>query len=254
MIVGTPASRELCEEIAQLTDTVILGYSRGKDTIAAYLWLKQFFPRIITFYNDPLPIGTLGIVERSIRYQEEKLGIEIERVYDDSLMLSLGNLIYQHVELEDALDALEFHKHAYDRNVVVELLRAKHRIPNAWVAWGISMLDSPFRRCQNKLRVGFVAEKKAFYPLMDWSRQQIIQTVEDAGVLLGEEYRLANRSIGGALNGKHLDRMLEQYPDDFKRLEDVYPLIRAGMARGKFRAMHFAGIETDAESPEDVAE
>ena len=191
-------------------------------------------------------------VERSIAYQEEKLGIKIERIVDEDLLRSLGNLILQPVEREDAIDALELHKHAYDRNTIVDLLRAKYRAPGAWCAWGISMLDSPFRRAQNKLRVGFVDEKQVFYPICDWSRQGIISTVANAGILLPEDYHLANRSLGGALNGKHLKRMLEQYPEDFKRLEIVYPLVRAIMARQQFRAMHFADMETATEETEET--
>ena len=44
MIIGTIESRALCKKIAKLTDTIVMGYSRGKDTLAAVVWTKLLLP------------------------------------------------------------------------------------------------------------------------------------------------------------------------------------------------------------------
>jgi len=233
MIVGTPSSRKLCEQIASKADTVVFGFSRGKDTLAAVPWLKEFFPRVILFHVDGCP--GLSFVERSLRYYESFFNQAIHRCYSGDLFTSIANLVYQPVEDEDAIDAMSLMDQDISTDRVAELIRDQHADGSAWIAWGISCADSIIRRSQAKYRTGINEAKRVFYPCFDWRREHVMQSINATGVKLPEDYRMACRSFATPLNMRHLARMREMYPDDFERVKFFYPFIEASLARNEFR-------------------
>lgn len=238
MIVGTPASRKLCAEIASKTDTVVLGFSRGKDSVAAWLWLREFFPRVISFHVDGCP--GLGFVERSLAYYERFFGATIERCYARDLFESLANMVYQPVEDEDWIDGLELMNVAAGNDEIAERIRDKHDLGHAWMAWGISSADSIVRRSQKKYREGVNEAKRVFYPCFDWHREHVLQAIAAGGARLPEDYLLCNRSIASVMNLRGLERMRDTMPDEFERVKFWYPFIEASLARNEFRRLHRA--------------
>ena len=69
-VVGTEASRRLCEEISSMTGgRCLLGFSRGKDSIAAWLYLRGFFSEVIPFHCSSIP--HLSFVDESLDYYED---------------------------------------------------------------------------------------------------------------------------------------------------------------------------------------
>lgn len=239
MIVGTPETRKLCEQIAERTKTVVFGFSRGKDTLAAVPWLKEFFPRVILFHVDGCP--GLSFVERSLTFYEDWFGQKIHRCYSSDLFLSLATLIYQPVEDEDAIDRLNMLDIGRSNDVLAELIRDREADGTAWIAWGISAADSIVRRSQAKYRIGMNEPKRVFYPCFNWARQHVMQSIHATGVPLPEDYRMACRSFSTPLNMRHLARMREMYPDDFERVKLIYPFIEASLARNEFRRSALAG-------------
>ena len=233
MIVGTPASRTLCEQIAKKTETVVFGFSRGKDTLAAVPWLKEFFPRVILFHVDGCP--GLSFVERSLAYYEDWYQQPIHRCYSGDLFTSIASLIYQPVEDEDAIDALHLDDYDIGTDKLAELIRDREADGTAWIAWGISSADSIVRRSQEKYRSGINEPKRVFYPCFDWRREHVMQSIHATGVNLPEDYRMACRSFATPLNPRHLARMREMYPEDFARVKFFYPFIEAPLARNAFR-------------------
>src|ERR1051326_7362698 len=183
MLLGTPASRRVCQEVASLSgDTILLGFSRGKDCIAAWLWLLEFFPRIIPFHCAAVP--GLGFVDQSLTYYEQVFGTPIERFVSGDFYKALSQLVYQPIEDEDWIDALDLEHHTME--AIVRALRRKHGCPQAWVAWGISKNDSISRRATPEIRTGKRESTKALYPCFDWPRDQILAVIEEAGIRLPE--------------------------------------------------------------------
>lgn len=236
MIIGTIESRALCKKIAKLTDTVVMGYSRGKDTLAAVVWLKEFFPRLILFYDDACP--GLGIAERSLAEMEQRFGVTIERTVCQSLFESLGSMIYQPIEDEELIDGMRFNEYPMSRDRTAELIRDKYDVGHAWIAWGISREDSIVRKSQKKYREGINEAKRVFYPCFDWRRENVLQAITSSNLNLPEDYLLSSRSFASPLNPRGLLRMKEKFPEDFERVKFFYPFIEAALARNEFRRNH----------------
>lgn len=233
-VAGTPASRRLCQEISQQTGGVtLLGCSRGKDSLAAWLWLREFFPRIIPFHCASVP--HLSFVDESLAALEEHFGTPIERVLSGDTSAAVAALLYQPFEDEAAIDALDLWD--YGNLDVAELLREKHGVPRAWCAFGINQSDSIDRRVYVRQQQGRSPRNRTFYPCFDWPAAMILDVVRASGVRLPGDYRLANRSLSGMPSPRHLERMESVYPEDFARVETVFPFIRATRARNEFRRM-----------------
>jgi hypothetical protein len=98
------------------------------------------------------------------------------------------------------------------------------------------MTDSIDRRIYVKKNQGRNEERKTFYPCFDWSKKQILKAIDDFGIKLPGDYKLANRSLAGIPNYRHLFRMEEIFPQDIKKIELWFPFIRAQLARNEFRA------------------
>lgn len=253
MLVGTPESRELCQKVAQRTDTVLLGFSRGKDSIATVLWLKEFFPRIILFHKDGCP--GMPFVDRSLAYYEGVFDLEIDRCYPSDLFTYIGGMRYQLIEDEDFIDDLDLGQFIYDHDDLTAWIRAKHKAPHAWLAWGLSYKDNLMRAVRTNLRDGWIEDAQVFYPIFDWTRNDILGAIETSGVKLPEDYHYANRSFNDMVNSRHFERMATQSPKDWEAVKTVFPLIDAARARLEFRNMHFAAkAAADAGTDEAAAE
>lgn len=204
------------------------------NSIAAWLWMLEFFPRIIPFCVDGCP--GLEFVERSLAYYEKAFGTPIERCVSQTLLAAIADLVYQPFEDEEWIDKMDFTV-GMSNDELAETIRDKHDVGHAWIAWGISAADSIVRRSQQKYRDGMVESKRVFYPCTDWKRENVLQAINASEFKLPEDYLFANRSFVSPLNPRHLKRLREQRPDEFERIKFFYPLIEASLARNEFRTM-----------------
>ena len=235
---GTPESRSLCEAIAAATGGVcFLGFSRGKDSIAAWLYLRKFFSRIIPFHCASVP--GLSFVDESLRYYEKAFGTSILRFMDGAVTAAIDNLIWQPPGSEDEVNAMELWH--FDKHDIIETLQKEMNLPRAWCAFGINLSDSIDRRIYVSKNKGRNPERMTFYPCWDWSKAQIVQTVRVAGLNLPADYRMAARSMAAVPSYRHLLRMEAMFPEDFRRVEAAFPMIRAELARQWFREKTAAG-------------
>lgn len=230
-VVGTEASRRLCEEISSMTGgRCLLGFSRGKDSIAAWLYLRGFFSEVIPFHCSSIP--HLSFVDESLDYYEDVFKTKIIRCLSGEITSAMADLIYQPLEDEDTIDSMELWE--YNNHDIINLLQKQYG-HDLWCAFGINITDSIDRRIYVQKNQGRNEERKTFYPCFDWSKKQIMQTVDEAGIKLPGDYRLANRSLAGLPNFRHLCRMEEVFPQDMEKIELWFPFIRAQLARNEFR-------------------
>jgi len=229
--VETQESRRLCEHVSLTTGgTCFLAFSRGKDSIAAWLYLRRFFARIIPFHICVVP--GLSFVDQSLSYYEQWFGTQILRLQCGATTGEILSLVYQEPGAETYVDACDLWH--YERPHIVEVLRSHFNLPNAFVAYGISGGDSIIR----KMYIGerhYSSERKTFYPCFDWSPTMIIRLISSQGLKLPKDYFLSDRSFATIRNLRALYRMLNLYPGDFSKIETVFPLIRACFARNEFR-------------------
>jgi len=226
------ASSRLCAEISRISGGVcFLGFSRGKDSIAAWLRLKQFFHTIIPFHCASVP--GLAFVDDSLVYYERVFETTILRFMDGACLDGVGNLFWQPPGSEEAVNALELWQ--FDKHDIIDYLRREMNLPEAWCAFGINMTDSLDRRIWVEKAGGRNDNYKTFYPCYDWKKVQIVQVIKEAGIMLPKDYTAANRTFAGLPAYRHLAHMREWAPDDYERLKLLYPMVEAELARQEFR-------------------
>lgn len=242
MLSGTPLTRRLCEEISSISGGVcILGMSRGKDSLAAWVWLEQFFTRIIPFHSAMVP--HLRIADESLAHYEKQFGTKIERALHGSFPWALYNLVYQPIWDDDEIEAMKLK--TWTNSDIAQILREKYNVPQAWAAYGINMVDSLSRRVRIKAKgiedggAKHVAGK-TFYPCFDWTREMILEAIRYRGLSLPRDYLVTNRTLAEIPSCKEIELLEEVCPEDFKRLEAAYPLMRAMLCRNEFRKMKLA--------------
>jgi hypothetical protein len=231
---GTPASDALCRSVRERSGpAVLLGFSRGKDSVAAWLQLRRFFDVVVPFHCASVP--HLSFVDASLSYYEAKLGAPIERFVDSTTLSALHSLTFQPPGAEREIEELEVWE--YSKHDLAQLLRDRYAVPDAYCAYGISAADSIDRRVGVADCGGRHDSVRTFYPCFDWPKPMILSWIEHHGLRLADDYRLANRSLAGFPTVRHLEAMERLYPDDLARVEEMFPLCRAAIARNHFRRL-----------------
>mgnify|MGYP006958205024 CR=1 FL=1 len=67
-------------------------------------------------------------------------------------------------------------------------------------------------------------KNKTFYPCWDWPRENLLETIYDAGLVLAPEYKYTKRSMGGIPSATYNKVMMEHFPRDWELTKKWYPL------------------------------
>ena len=253
---STPETDSLCKEIAKKTNGVcFLGFSRGKDSVCAWLYLRKFFRTVIPFHCCLAP--NLRFSEQALKYYEYEFETHILRMQDSSLHADIRRLVYQFGMDEKLIDVYGFYD--YNKHDIMDLLRKLYALPNAWCAFGINASDSIERRIYVQNIQGKNPQHKTFYPCWNWPHDKIISTCKESGLKLAPEYNFVNRSIAGMPSVYWLEELRRNYPDDYAKIERWYPLCWASIMRMEYRNKlneenEDKGEKSDGEDSEKSAE
>lgn len=243
MFKGTPESEKLCRLISKLTDGVtLLAFSRGKDSSASWLYLRNYFDTIIV-YTDVIVPG-LKFVERSLQYFENFFDTKIHRFYGGE-SFSRGMRLYQFQQFSDLdlIDSVPIFSDWDYKGVTAGWMLAESlglEYDKNWIAMGFSMYDSLDRMGWVKRVKGKHDKYRTFYPCWNWKPSQIREYIKQHGLSLSEDYLLTNRSIDDLPTERNLIKMKELYPDDYETCKLWFPMIESQIARQEFRKLHLS--------------
>ena len=234
---STPATDDLCRDIARKSNGVcFLGFSRGKDSLCAWLQCLKFFHTVIPVHCASYPClkhstETLDYYEKAMSADPVK-PVHILRMVGEELQMCLRRGMYQ--TADDLEEMEELDGDDYSKLDVIEELRYHFNLPKAWCAFGIAMSDSIDRRIYITKTKGRNASNQSFYPCYDWPRAEIIKAVRESGVRLSGEYRHTSRSLGGVPSDVCNRISKEHYPEDWNRIQAIYPLCWAKTIRERY--------------------
>ena len=141
-IPGVKPSQVLRDELRG--ETVILAFSRGKDSVAAWLALREAGVEVLPYHMYLVP--DLAFVDKSLSYFAEWFGCgPILNLPHPSLYRWLSNLVYQSPERCGVIERCGLVVPDYeDMNPIV---REHFGLPpDTWVCNGVRAADSPNRR------------------------------------------------------------------------------------------------------------
>ena len=217
-IDGVTPSAELRRGLAG--QTVLLAFSRGKDSLAAWLALRDAGVTVIPYHLYLIP--GLSWVEESLAYYEQWFATPIINLPHPSLYRWLRNLMFQPPERCRVIEAARIQ--VPDYATINAMLREHYQLPeDAWVCDGVRAADSPNRRTAIASYGPVNQQIRTMKVVWDWRKQHVYDTVNIAGVKLPPDYALFQRSFDG-LDRRFLGPIRRTYPDDYARILEWFPL------------------------------
>jgi len=223
--------------VRAMSPDAIISFSRGKDSIAAYLAMRDKFERIVpyTYYLVP----GLEFVDESLKYFEQKMGCHIVSYPGPSFYKMLNNMVYQPKEHIDVIERMALPYLSQDD--LQRALTVDHSLSDTtYNAIGMRSKDSVQRAFSIQRNGAINHTRKTFYPIHDWSKQQVIDCIANAGWKLPIEYRYFGSSFDG-LYAAYLVPIRHFFPRDYRRILEFFPL--AELECYRFDAAVKAGLQ-----------
>lgn len=216
---------ELAREIGG--DTMVLAFSRGKDSIAVWLELRDYF-EIIPYYCYMVP-GGLSYERESLDYYENFFGAHIIRLVHPIFWKNMNDFVFQPPERVGRIRTLNYPNH--EQADLARIVSDMHGLDGNYAAFGYRAADDP-RRGILVRREGPLGRDnfRYFWPIWDWNVAQVSERVKAAGAELPLDYALWGRSIT-AIHYQYAAVMRDRLPDDWERLCFWYPLLEAEIFR-----------------------
>lgn len=208
---------ESIKTASKITDTVLVGFSSGKDSIVTFDLCTKYFKNVIPYFMYLVP--GLEFQERTLRYYEKRYNTEIIRI--------------PHFELSDFFRYGTFRNPDPDVRIVsiteeYEYLRMKTGA--YWIAGGERISDSIVRRAMIKNSGSIDQKRGRIYPVAEWNKKEILQYIKHHKLYLCP----ANRKLGfsfRSLAGEDLYKIRELYPADYEKILHYFPFAGAGVRR-----------------------
>ena len=202
---------------ASVTDSVIVGFSGGKDSIVTLDLCFKYFKNVVPFFMYLVP--DLGFQEKMLRRYEDKYNTEIIRI--------------PHFECSDFLKYGSFTMADWNVDIVgitdtYEYLRQKTGI--YWIAAGERCADSIVRNAMIKKSGSIDYKRGRFYPLAYWKKNEVLHYIKQKKLYLSPEQKTLGFSFR-SLAGCELAVIKEHYPEDYEKILKVYPFAGAYVER-----------------------
>lgn len=198
---------------SRVTDSVIVAFSGGKDSVVTLDLCCRYFKRVSAFFMYQVP--GLSFQEATIRYAENRYGITIERIphFELSEFLAFGAL-----RKEDASVPLIGINDCYR---YVRLINDMW-----WIAAGERIADSIVRRAMIK-RSGCIDEKRGrFYPVANFNKAEVMAYIKHHKLKPAPETAVIGHSFR-SLMPKDSYMLRKYYPKDFEKIKRWFPFIEA---------------------------
>lgn len=238
-IPGVSPSAELRQKLAAGGRPVLLSFSRGKDSLAAWLALRDAGVTVIPYHLHLVP--GLEFVRTSLEYFTDWFGCDrpILDLPHPSLYRWLTNLTYVPPERCAIVEAANLPAYTYEH--VNGAVRDHFGLPaDTWVCDGVRAADSPNRRMALKSHGPINTTMHTQKIVWDWRKADVMGAIESAGVQLPPDYLWFGRSFDG-LDRRFLTQLKTYAPDDYARVLRWFPLAELDLLRAKLEPPRAAG-------------
>lgn len=209
---------------------MLFSFSMGKDSLAAWLWLRETAPEIemIPYFLFWCP--GLQFVERSLAYYEQALGIRIIRLPHPLFYRMLRSLAYQPPERAGRIMALDLPE--FDYADIDDLLAIDRGLPeDVFCVVGMRVADNlqRLRLIRQMGALGF-RHRRYYYAIWDWKIEQVANIIRRHDIALPPDYLHWGRTLA-AYDFQFLAPLKRAFPDDYGRLLNWFPLLEAELFR-----------------------
>lgn len=211
---------EIVKRAAAMTDQITVGFSTGKDSIAALDLCARHFKRVTAFFMYQVP--GMSFQEAYLKQAARRYGIEIVRLPHWSLGVALRVNHYRPgCDTSAATPELTI-------GDVERWMREQHGA--TWFAYGQKKNDSLERRAMLSSCGGIDVNFKRVYPVADFSNKEVFAYMKHRRLPVPFDYQLFGHSFG-LLAPEELRQVRKHFPDDFAKIVARFPEIEAAIAR-----------------------
>ncbi len=220
-------SSEVREKLAEEGKPVLLAFSCGKDSIAAWCALEDAGIEVIPAYLYYVP--GLKFVDDELDYFERHFGKRIHRYPHPSLYRWINHAVFQPPERLRVIEAANLPTPDYDQ--MWDLIRNDLHLPSdTWCADGVRAADSIQRRGAF-VRYGYWRKRlKKVSPIGDWVKSEVMECINAHGLKLPVDYELFGRSFDG-IDRRFTEVLKDKNPDDYAVLKSWFPLLEVDHVR-----------------------
>ncbi len=203
--------------MSKVTDSVIVGFSGGKDSIVTLDLCFKYFKRVVPFFMYLVP--NLEFQEKMLRRYEERYNTEIIRIphFEVSEFLKYGSF----TQMDWSIDVVGI-------NDTYEYLRQRTGIH--WIAAGERCADSIVRNAMIKKSGSIDYQRGRFYPLAYWKKNEVLEYIKYRKLYLSPEQKQIGFSFR-SLAGCELAIIKQMFPADYEKILRVYPFAGAAVER-----------------------
>lgn len=223
-------SDELVRQVRQeIGPKSILSFSRGKDSIGAYLAIRDHFEEVVPYHLYLVP--GLSFVDESIDYFERHVfRRKIISLPHPSFFRWLNNYTFMPPGYAQVVRAAKLPNFSY-LDVFEWVCKIEGLDPDTMlIASGVRAADSPLRRVAFSSHGCISRTQHQYYPIHDWNKERLLSEIAASGIKLPDDYLLFGRSFDG-LDYRFLKPLKDQRPKDYQRILEWFPLVDAELWR-----------------------
>jgi phosphoadenosine phosphosulfate reductase len=210
---------DVIETASRLSDSVIVSFSGGRDSVVVLDLCRRFFKTVHVFFM--YQVAGLEFQERVIRHYESRFGFPVLRV-PDSCLSGMFRYGYFRAPDDDCPIVLQADVEAYVRSVTGA----------DWIASGEKIKDSIWRRAMIKKSGSIDYARRRVYPLAYWSRKQVDAYVRMNRLPVANEAKFTKRGSSFSDFSPYSMAMVKQYyPKDYETIKRWFPFIEASVKK-----------------------
>ncbi|MFC0434555.1 phosphoadenosine phosphosulfate reductase [Kutzneria buriramensis] len=206
--------------MAQEGNPVLLAFSRGKDSIAAWLALREYGIEVVPYHLYSIP--GLKFVDESLKAFEDFFDTKIIDLPHPSLYRWLTSYVFTPPERWPIIQASGITEPTYEE--VADGIRADYDLAGAWNIDGVRAADSPMRRMAMSTHGPVREHTRKMSVIWDWQIADIRQCLKRHAVQLPIDYEWFGRSFDG-IDYRFLEPVRSNAPDDYARIVSWFPLV-----------------------------
>lgn len=202
---------------SRVTDSVLVGFSGGKDSIVTLDLCMRYFKKVQPFFMYLVP--DISFQNEMLEWYENRYQCEIIRIphFETSNFLKYGSF-------RDPDDQL----HIVKTNDAYAYLRQETGIE--WIAAGERVKDSIVRRGMIKGTGSIDFKRKRLFHVAYWSKNEILKYIKAKRLRIPRDSKVLGFSWH-SLEGRELAPIREHFPDDFEKIKAFYPYAEAAVER-----------------------
>lgn len=200
---------------SKVTDSVIVAFSGGKESIVTLDLCCRYFKNVKAFFLYICP--DLSFKEKTLQWYEKKYQIEIERLPHFDLAQALRYGSFRNVDMSVPIISM---------NEIYNYVRIK--FDTWWIAAGERMDDSLWRRGMIHNSSTIDEKRGRFFPVAMWSKKEILDYIKFHNLYMGVDSRKLGFSFTAPVR-EELAMVKQYFPDDYEKLIRFYPFAEASL-------------------------